>query len=632
MPTPWLVVTPSESLNTDRETGQSAPPDPSSLRRSISKSREVLSVKVSRSHLKKNISKSRERLCDMKFSEMPMRPDQFPSCLRSSVSEVPDNRPPWKGAGVQKTSPGAAKAERVNTFKLRDEYQSQVAAGLAASSQPHEGGPTAAPSPFVRHGSLRGRRKTSTPEGSTTDLRSSLRRGRNADCSINRRNSCQEESKTLPETGRKKEGPRRTQSVSDAIMHARRNRNSRKDLLLPVEENRSGSESVDVLADGQEMVRIRPGTFVIDMGEQAKSRKKSIVNEEDKKLLSGKEVCRKNASVDPPEKGLRNSFRASPSVEIEEAADKVNVTQPNQRQPSPDTRKLSVRRPGSLPASPRLTPRSTLNRKTSPLRQGSPRRQRDSAEPAFERSTLQRSSLRSSLRQTRTPSRPASGEESRRQPSSGTEEPGRGLRKSSTDEDMRRLSSLPESDGLHDDERRLQKSSTVEDVHQLTGSPRVRRSSRRSPMVSRNVSSPLLLSRSPTSDLGSSELSGDDWEQGSPAAAPRDRPGRTETSSVARAISRFQALEQEGRQGTVSPTAGRSPAASRKFSSPALRSPDPSRKASLPALRSPCVTRKASSPALRSPCITRKASSPALGAASQRERGFPSRAPGLRAA
>ncbi|XP_043242126.1 MAP/microtubule affinity-regulating kinase 3-like [Amphibalanus amphitrite] len=625
---PLLVVSPSESLDAVTEPGRPAG-DLSTLRRSISKSREALSVRVSRSHLKKNISKSRERLCDMKLSSVPMRPDQFPACLRSSVSEVPDNRPPWKGAGVQKVSPGSAKAERVNTFKLRDEYQNQVAAGLAAASQSQERSGATSPSPFVRQGSLRGRRKTSTPDGSSTDLRASLRRSRNADSAVTRRSSCQEESKTLPEAG-KKEGPRRTQSVSDAIMHARRNRNSRKDLLLPVKEHRSGSESVDVLADGQEMVRIRPGTFVIDMGEPAKPRKKtSIVNEEEKKVPSRREVFRKNTSVDAPENVSRHSFRTAPSVEIEDTGDKTSENQPSQRQPSPDARKLSARRPGSLPSSPRLTPRSAVDRQTSPLRQGSPqrpvspRRPRDSAETTSERSSLQRSGLRSSLLQTRTASRPSSGEESRRQTTPVTEGPSQGLRKSSTEEDMQRLSSQ--------DERRLQKSSTDEDVRQLGSSSGGRRS-RKSPVVSRNVSSPLLLSRSPTSDLGSSELSGDDWEHGSPTRATRDRSGRPETNSVARAISRFQALEQGARQGTVSPTAGRSPAISRKFSSPVLRSPDLGRKTSSPALRSPCVTRKASSPALRSPCITRKASSPVLGAASQRERGFPSRVPGLRAA
>ncbi|XP_037074985.1 uncharacterized protein LOC119096267 [Pollicipes pollicipes] len=232
---------------------------PRNLRRSISKSREVLSVKVSKGNLKKNISKSRERLCDLKFS-LPKSPDQFPSCLRASTSRLADGsggRPPWKGAGAggPTSSVSTSAMDRVNTFKVRDQYQSQVAAILSGSCQSLDGGPP----PFVRHNSLRGRRKSSAQSGEPANLRSSLRRTRNKEGALNRKHSTQaEDCKLAPDSDKNKELGKRSVSSHDGsesiLRTERQRRSSRNERLTSVEEKNTREAVVETLHGENGMV------------------------------------------------------------------------------------------------------------------------------------------------------------------------------------------------------------------------------------------------------------------------------------------------------------------------------------------------------------------------------------------
>ncbi|XP_043194260.1 probable serine/threonine-protein kinase MARK-C [Amphibalanus amphitrite] len=828
------------------------------LRRYISKSREALSVRVSRSNFKKNISKSRERLCDMKFVNLPMRPDQFPLCLRASTSDLPSNRPPWKGTGCGGPIPSAS-TTAINTFKLRDEYQNQVMAGLAASSHPHEGSGTTSPSPFVRHGSLRGRKKTSTPDGSSTDLRASLRRTRNTDSAMNRRNSSQEEGKTSSDTGKKKDGTKRNHSASEAPLHSETGSTMTKSPLVSVAEDKHGKEDVETFSDDDDVFTRLYKDYRKDVDHKSKlmsSTSKHIGHNDEEKenLLSatstfhdqkGKVELIKSPVF--PRKQNHHELTTEPACKIPNEASTSNVDRPQdinvddlreklgtmlidsskkskqtnhlephksaddqdglqlsakqdhrsamhhtggsisstassgvcpsspRRQVSPRRRqtpscslqqsKLERRNTVDMPhSSPSATPslrRHASLEKSDPKHQPSatqqpttchrtraaeavrlaaildedvvweqtqtlalptargrpsvqssrslgPRKPREVPEPVFERSTLQRSSLRSSLRQTK-PSRSGSGEESRRQTSS-TEEPVRGLRKSSTEEDMRRLISRDHSGRQSNDTpRQLQKSSTEEDMRRLSFMEHTGRRSNdthRELRKSSTESDVRRLSRSPPDEDGRRRLrSSSDWTNRSlrkssteedvrrlgyerrPAPAPRRRPvpflrstsltsdpggDHSDPVSAAGELYNVTSWEERGEPGsgpaaratelrpvttcrlsrrtrgrsaqpTPAPSAARTTAAlshderpagsvvsstvsravkrfqaladESKQRDPPLKSPRSPRKTSSPVVQSPCVTRKCPSPAMRSlsprgKCVSERATRP----------------------
>ena len=71
---------------------------------------------------------------------------------------------------------------------------------------------------------------------------------------MNRRNSCQE---TLSEVGKKKEGPKRTNSASDAILHPEKGSSLTKSPLLSVVEDKPSKEDIETFSDDDDDVFTR---------------------------------------------------------------------------------------------------------------------------------------------------------------------------------------------------------------------------------------------------------------------------------------------------------------------------------------------------------------------------------------
>ena len=227
------------------------------LRRSASKSREVLCEKVTNSQLKKNISKSRERLCDLKFGLSKSRERLARTVLAGGVSrssEVLGNRPPWRAAGLNCPlgKPLPPPMERMGSFKVRDQYQSQVVAGLGSSQSLNTSG-----QPFVRSCSLRGKKKSSPPAAEPTDFRASLRRNKK---NTGRRNSLQD-SRSEREDERQRETRRRSHSTRDdpepvPRLERRRDSHGRRELSAPPDESKN-MIIVEIISDDEQDVFTR---------------------------------------------------------------------------------------------------------------------------------------------------------------------------------------------------------------------------------------------------------------------------------------------------------------------------------------------------------------------------------------
>ena len=322
------------------------------LRRSASKSREVLCEKVSNSHLKKNISKSRERLCDLKFGLSKSRERLARTVLAGGVSrssEMLGNRPPWRAAGLNCPlgTPLPPPMERMGSFKVRDQYQSQVVAGLGSSQSLNVSG-----QPFVRHCSLRGKKKSSPPSAEPTDFRASLRRNKK---STGRRSSLQMESRGEQEEQRQRETRRRSHSTRDepelpaSRLERRRDSHGRRELSAPPADEGRNMIIVEIISDDEQDVftRLYNDRFKDSDLKWRKLRDTDYDDEKENKAANSSHLgvrrprIERSRSRDSNRSG-RSSTKGGSDETLSERIDKVRSKAKRSKEPSPDSSQENI--------------------------------------------------------------------------------------------------------------------------------------------------------------------------------------------------------------------------------------------------------------------------------------------------